>query len=97
MSFNSYYYYMKLKTNLSKILGDKRITQTDLVKRANLNTRTINFIYHDKWGRIARETIIKLCEALDITPGELFELVPGEKGDIAVRAKSTKKRRSSWK
>lgn len=64
-----------LQTNLSGILGKRRIKQTELVKRTGLSPTTIGSIYHDNWKHVSRESIEKICAALEIDISELFELV----------------------
>ena len=58
---------------LSTILGSKRMSQRKLSIRAGLSTKTVNFLYNDRWEKVGRKTMGRICEALDITPGELFE------------------------
>lgn len=65
-----------IKCHLSRILGERRISQRKLAQESKLSTYTINKLYNEKWQKIEKETIVKLCRALDITPGELFEYVP---------------------
>lgn len=64
-----------LQTNLSGILGKRRIKQLELVKKTGLSPTTVGSVYHDNWKHISRETIEKICAALEIDIVELFELV----------------------
>lgn len=57
--------------NLSTIMGKKRIKIATLYKWTGISRRTQ--LYYDKTTMIKLDTIDKLCSALDITPGELFE------------------------
>ena len=70
---------MELKTKLSRILGDRRITQTSLAGKSGLTKQTISAVYNDKWKQISRETIESICIALDIDINELFEIVRDDK------------------
>jgi len=63
-----------VKTNLSRILGERRISQSELARMAKLSKNAINLIYNDKWLQIRKDTIEKICTALDIDISELFEL-----------------------
>lgn len=65
---------MGIKTNLSRILGERRITQAELARRTKLQANTINAVYNDEWKQLSRKTIYKICTALDIDISELFEL-----------------------
>ena len=67
-----------LQTNLSGILGQRRITQKELTERTALSITTINAIYHDKWEYIGRKAIERICTALDIDISELFELAKND-------------------
>jgi len=62
-----------LTTKLSEILGRHRINQTEFAEKSNLSNNTVNKVYNDNWLQMRRTTIIKICNALDITPCELFE------------------------
>lgn len=55
--------------NLSTIMGRKRIK----IKELGISRSTLTQLYYDKTTMIKLDTIDKLCSALDITPGELFE------------------------
>ncbi|MYV04217.1 helix-turn-helix transcriptional regulator [Lactobacillus salivarius] len=59
--------------NLSTIMGKKRIKIATLYKRTGISRSTLTHLYYDKTTMIKLDTIDKLCSALDITPGELFE------------------------
>lgn len=66
---------MGIKTNLSRILGERRITQLELSRRSGLDKNTVGAVYNDEWQRIDRNTMYKICAALDIDISELFEMV----------------------
>ncbi|WP_080550197.1 helix-turn-helix domain-containing protein [Ligilactobacillus salivarius] len=44
-----------------------------LYKWTGISRSTLTQLYYDKTTMIKLDTIDKLCSALDITPGELFE------------------------
>ena len=62
-----------LETKLHEILGRRRMKQSELARKAGVSPNTIYLLYHDKWNMIGRNTINKICETLEISPGELFE------------------------
>jgi putative transcriptional regulator len=70
---------MAIKTNLSRILGERRITQSELARRADLDKNTIGAVYNDKWKQLSRDTIDKICAALDIDISDIFEIVRNDK------------------
>ena len=70
---------MAIKTNLSRILGERRITQSELARRTGLQNNTVSAVYHDDWKQIGRDTIDKICAALDIDISDIFEIVRDDK------------------
>ena len=68
-----------IRCRLSRILGDRRITQRELARKSGLSTYTINKFYNEKWQGVDRKTLVKLCETLGVSVGELFEYVETEK------------------
>ena len=62
-----------IKNNLSRILGEKRIKMSELQKMAELSKRTVLRLYHNQTSNISFDTIDKICEALEISIGDLFE------------------------
>lgn len=70
-----------VKCNLSRILGEKRITRIELSKQSGISMFTLAQLYYDKWKGVNRDTIDTICKALKVQVGELFEYVeePGEK------------------
>ena len=75
-----------IRCRLSRILGDRRITQRELAKKSGLSTYTVNKFYNEKWQGVDRETMIRLCETLGVGIGDLFEYVETEEK----KAKETK-------
>jgi putative transcriptional regulator len=64
-----------IKCHLSRILGERRITQLELARISGLSTYTINKYYHENWKGIDEATLVKFCRALKMQVGELFEYV----------------------
>ena len=69
---------MAVRSNLSGILGTKRISQREIARRTGLNSVTINNIYNDKWKQISRDAIDKLCKALDCQVSDLLQYLPDD-------------------
>jgi putative transcriptional regulator len=67
-----------IRCRLSRILGDRRITQRELTKQSGLSSFTVWKFYNEKWQGVDRETLIKLCKTLKVQVGELFEYVETE-------------------
>lgn len=64
-----------IKIHLSRILGEKRITQKELSRMTKIRVNTISEIYNEKTDGIKFSTLEKICKALDIKIGDLLEVV----------------------
>lgn len=67
-----------IKNHLSRILGEQRITQAELSKKAGIRAATINELYHDIARGISFEQLDRICEVLNCSTDELFEYVPNK-------------------
>lgn len=63
---------MGLRIHISEWLGKKKWTQKDLAEKTGIRPATISAYYHETAKRIEAEHIVKLCEAFDCQPGDLF-------------------------
>lgn len=61
-----------IKTNVQKLLDEKGKTRYWLVKEMQTTYKTVNKICDNTLTGIQLETIEKLCNLLDCTPGDLF-------------------------
>lgn len=66
-----------IKCNLSRILGERRMSQGKLSRETGLSLNTIRNLYHDTWQTMDRSTMDIVCLALKISIGELLEVIPG--------------------
>lgn len=64
-----------IKIHLSRILGERRITQRRLAEMADVRPNSVNMIYNEKAQRIDLDVLDKICKALDCQPGDLLERV----------------------
>jgi putative transcriptional regulator len=60
---------------LSRLLGERRLTQKDLSKKTSIRIATINEYYNELSDRINLEHMDKICEVLGC---ELSELIGRE-------------------
>lgn len=67
-----------IKNYLSRLLGERRMTQAELSRLTGIRAATINEIYHEIAERIAVDHVDKICEALDCSLDELFEYIPNK-------------------
>lgn len=68
-----------IKIYLSRILGEKRMSQAELSRRTGIRPSTICDIYNEVAERIKLENINRICEVLGCTSGELIEYIPDKK------------------
>ncbi len=61
---------------LSRLLGERRLTQADLVRMTGIRPNTISDVYHDTVDRINLDHLDRICEALECGLDELIERVP---------------------
>ena len=67
-----------IKIYLSKLLGEKRMTQKELSKLTGIRANTINEWYHEIAVSLRVEHIDKICEALGCSVGDLIEVLPNK-------------------
>lgn len=63
---------------LSKIMGEKRLTQKAVSEKTGIRPNAISDLWHGKTKSISLENMDKLCKGLDCTPGDLFKYVDDE-------------------
>ena len=68
-----------IKIYLSKLLGEKRMNQTELAKKTGIRKETIFLIYHEYVKRIDVRHLDKICKALDCKLSDLIEYIPDKK------------------
>lgn len=59
---------------LWKLLIDKKMKRTDLLKIANISTNVLASLGHDR--SVSMESIVKICAALDCDISDIVEFVP---------------------
>ncbi|MED3905824.1 helix-turn-helix transcriptional regulator [Geobacillus thermodenitrificans] len=64
-----------IKINLSRILGERRISQRKLAEMANVRPNTISAIYNEKVQRIDLDVLDRICKALNVQPGDILERI----------------------
>ncbi len=65
-----------IRIYLSRLLGERRVTQKDLSKKTGIRIATINEYYNELSDRINLEHMDKICEVLGC---ELTDLIGREK------------------
>lgn len=62
-----------IQFKLSKLLGEKRISQAELIRRTKINHSTISRLYNEQTNSIDFKNLDKICKALDCKPEDLIE------------------------
>lgn len=68
-----------IRIHLSRLLGERRMTQSDLSRKTGIRVATINELYHELTVRVNLEHLDKICEVLNCELTELIEYVPNKK------------------
>ena len=73
-----------INSNLSEILGRKRIKMSELAQKAGINKNTVLNLYHNRSSRIEFEVLNKICNILECTPNDILRHTPDlDKGFLA--------------
>lgn len=65
-----------IKVYLSRLLGERKLSQAELARMTGIRPNTINDLYHDTADRVSLDSFDRICEALDCTVTKLLERVP---------------------
>lgn len=90
-----------VKINLSRILGERRITQAKLARLTGIRPSTISEWYNEIVERISLDHLNRICEALGCSSTELMEYIPDSERstgkDLIVEEHGNRKHRVSTK
>lgn len=65
-----------IENKVSRILGERLLSITDVAERTGISRNTLTAIYYRKTKGVQFETVIKLCDYLQVPMSELFEYEP---------------------
>lgn len=65
-----------IRIHLSKLLGERRMTQKRLSELTGIRRNAINELYHEIAVSLKVEHIDRICEVLDCSVDELIEYIP---------------------
>lgn len=68
--------YILIKSNISRMLGERKIRIADVARETGLSRKAITLLYQETGTRIEFETLNRLCAYLKCEVGELLEYVP---------------------
>ena len=66
-----------INIRLDHVLLDKRMKLKELAERTGIAVNNLSVLKTNKARAIRFSTLNALCEALDCTPGDLLDYVPG--------------------
>ena len=69
-----------ISCRLSTILGARRIKVSDVCRATGIARATLDRYYYDRVNSFDREVLTKLCDFLQLEPGQL--IVKVEQGDL---------------
>ena len=69
-----------ISCRLSTILGARRIRVSDVCRATGIARATLDRYYYDRVNSFDREVLTKLCDFLQVDPGQL--IVKVEQGDL---------------
>ena len=67
-----------IKIHLSRVLGERRMTQAELADKAGIRAATINEMYHELIERINLDYLSRICRVLDCEVQDILQYVPGD-------------------
>ncbi|MDE5557805.1 MAG: helix-turn-helix transcriptional regulator [Ruminococcus sp.] len=67
-----------IKIHLSRILGEKRMSQAELARQTGIRPSTISDIYNEMTERLNIEYLDRICEYLDCSITDLIEYIPNK-------------------
>lgn len=67
-----------IKIHLSRILGERRISQAELSRQTGIRPSTINDMYNEIAERVNLSYLDRICEYLDCSLSDLMEYIPDE-------------------
>ena len=65
-----------IKIHLSRLLGERRISQAELARQTGIRPNTISAIYNERIDRVTLLHLSRICEFLGCRLDELMEYIP---------------------
>lgn len=75
-----------IRIQLSRLLGEKRLTQADISRMTGIRAGTINDLYHEIAERVNLEHLDLICEALGCELSDL--MIREENKEIRVKTRT---------
>lgn len=67
-----------IKIHLSRLLGERKMTQLELAEATKIRPATIHEMYHEIIQRLNVDHLDRICEVLGCTLSDLIEYIPNK-------------------
>ena len=67
-----------IKCHLSRIMGEKKLKISDVVKDTGINRGTVTRMYHETAQRVELDVLDQLCKYFDCPVSDLMERIEEE-------------------
>ena len=74
-----------IKILLSKLMGEKRITQKDMAKELGISTSTMNSLYNEKTSKIDLHVFARICNYYNVEISKVLRHIPPVKTSEILR------------
>jgi putative transcriptional regulator len=64
-----------IQSRLSRLMGEKRVRIIDVARATGISRNMLSKLYYDRAQRVDLVDVAKLCEYLNCSVGDLFEIV----------------------
>lgn len=68
-----------MRNHFSKVLGEKLLKVSDVHEATKINKTTLTNFYYQRHTNVQLDTLIKICDYLQISLNELVEYIPEDK------------------
>ena len=65
----------KIQCRLSRLMGEKRVRIIDVSRATGISRNMLSKLYYDRAQRVDLDDIAKLCDYLECSVADLFEIV----------------------
>jgi len=70
-----------IKCHLSRMMGERKLKVSDVARATGIHRNMITLLYFERAKRIEFEVIEKLCNYLNCSIGDLFEIRPDKNNE----------------
>ena len=67
-----------IKIHLSRLLGERRMTQKELAEKAGIRPATVNEMYHELIERVNLDYLSSICKVLDCEVEDILQYIPDD-------------------